>query len=265
MKNTIPLIIAVILGAAAVFAVSRMIRRDAGADDVNYIDVVAAARDITPKDDGIKDSWIMKRRVEAASAPVKAIRWSEANSVLSQKTLRTIARGDYILSSDVSGVELRLSGLVAEGEWAVPVTFSDPALVKFMQPGDEIAILGAYSLKEAKKKIDYSEKADVVEKQALSVIFPCVRILDIGKGDGVRRDEDGVGSAGTIVVSLDPQQAAALVAAQREMELFPALRRSNDVSVRRRRDVGMVNDKTFRELKQGLDVVVLPDSGSVDK
>lgn len=265
MKNTIPLVIAVILGSAAVFGVSRMIKRDSSSDEANYIYVVAAARDITPKDDGIKESWIKRRRVEADSAPSKAIRWSEANSVINQKTLRTIARGDYILSSDVSGVELRLSGLVAEGEWAVPVTFSDPSLVKFMQPGDEIAILGAYSLKETKKKIDHSEKADVVEKQALSVIFPCVRILDIGKGDGVRRSEDGVGSAGTIVVSLNPQQASALVAAQREMELFPALRRPNDASVRRRRDVGIVSDKTFRELKQGLDVVVLPDSGSVDK
>lgn len=265
MKNTIPLIIAVLLGAAAVFAVSRMIKRDAESEDLKYIYIVAAAKDITPKDDGIKESWIMKRRVEAASAPAKAIRWSEANSVISQTVLRTIARGDYILSSDVSGVEIRLSGLVADGEWAVPVTFSDPSLVKFMQPGDEIAILGAYSLKETKKKMDYSEKADVVEKQALSVIFPCVRILDIGNGDGVRRSEDGVGAAGMIVVSLDPQQASALVAAQREMELYPALRRPNDVSVRRRRDVGMVNDKTFQELKQGLDVIVLPDSGSVDK
>lgn len=265
MKNTIPLAVAVVLGAAAVFAVSRMIKRGTSTDEANYIYVVAATRDITPKDDGIKESWIKKRRVDAASAPIKAIMWSQANSVINQKTLRTIARGDYILSSDVSGVELRLSGLVAEGEWAVPVTFSDPSLVKFMQPGDEIAILGAYSQKETKKKIDHSEKAEVIERQALSVIFPCVRILDIGKGDGVRRDEDSVGSAGTIVVALNPQQASVLVAAQREMELFPALRRPNDVSVRRRRDVGLVNDKTFSDLKQGLDVVVLPDSGSSDK
>ena len=261
MKNTIPLIVAILLGSLAVWAVSRMIKPSDADAEKKYVDVVAAARDITPKDDEIKDAWLMKRTVEASSVPANAIYWEQANLVVRQKAMRTIARGDYILKSDISGVEVRLSGLVAEGEWAVPVTFSDPALVKFLQPGDEIAILGSFVMKEEKKKIDMSEKADIQENRAMSVVFPCVHILDIGKGDGVRRDEDGVGGVGTIIVALNPQQAATLVAAQREMELFPALRRSNDPSVRRRRDVGLVNDKTFQDLKTGLEVVTLPDSG----
>lgn len=265
MKNTIPIIVAIVLGSLAVWAVSRMIKSSDADAEKRYVDVVAAARDITPKDDEIKESWLMKRSVELSSVPAKAIPWSQANQVVRQKALRTIASGDYILLSDISGASGRLSGLVAEGEWAVPVTFSDPALVKFLQPGDEIAILGAFTMKEEKKKIDMSEKADVQENQALSVIFPCVHILDIGKGDGVRRDEDGVGGMGTIIISLNPQQAATLVAAQREMELFPALRRSNDPSVRRRRDVGIVNDKTFQNLKSGLEVVTLPDVGASGK
>ena len=107
-----------------------------------------------------------------------------------------------------------------------------------------------------------SEKADVKEIQSMSVIFPCVRILDIGKGDGVRRGEEG---AGTVIVSLNPQQAMTLVAAQREMELFPALRRENDASVRRRRDVGLVSDGTFKHIKEGLSVITIPDSGAEGK
>ena len=262
MKNIIPIIIAIVLGAAAVFSVSRMIRPGGADADKEYVDIVAAARDITPKDDAIKDSWLMKRRVERSSMPAKAILWSRMNMVVRQKSLRAIARGDYVLSSDIAGVDLRLSGLVAEGEWAVPVTFADAALVRFLQPGDEIAILGAYSTKEVKKKIDMSEKADVKEGQAMSVIFPCVRILDIGKGDGVRRGEEG---AGTVIVSLNPQQAMTLVAAQREMELYPALRRENDASVRRRRDVGLVGEGTFQHIKSGLDVVTIPDTGASAK
>ena len=222
MKNTIPLIVAILLGSLAVWAVSRLIKPSDADAEKKYVDVVAAARDITPKDDDIKDSWLMKRTVEISSVPAKAIPWTQANRVVRQKAMRTISRGDYILMSDISGMDVHLSGLVAEGEWAVPVTFSDPALVRFLQPGDEIAILGAYVLKE---------------------------------------DEDGIGGVGTIIVSLNPQQAATLVAAQREMELYPALRHSNDPSVRRRRDVGLVNDKTFQDLKTGLEVVTLPDSG----
>ena len=262
MKNVIPLIIAILLGSAAVYAVSRLIK-PAGADEERQQEfVVAAARDISPDDGPIRESWLMKRKADRASLPANAILWSQMNKVVRQNTIRLISRGDYVLASDVSGVDIRLSGLVAEGEWAIPVSFSDTALVKFLQPGDEIAILGAYVQKEEKKRIDMSEKAEIKEIQAMSVIFPCVRILDIGNGDGVRRGEEG---AGTIIVSLNPQQAMTLVAAQREMELYPALRRSNDASVRRRRDVGLVDENTFQHLKTGLDSVTIPDGGAAAK
>ena len=259
MKNTIPLVAAVVLGLLAVFAVSRMIRpKDTDKED-RYVLVVSAAKDITPKDGPIKESWLMKRRVEMTSLPAKAILWNQLNRVVGQSTVRTIARNDYVLSSDVAGMEIRLSGTLAEGEWAVPVTFSDPSLVRFLQPGDEVAILGTFVTQELVQKTDMSEKPETVEVRSTSVIFPCVRILDIGKGDGIRRDEDAGGN-GTIVVALNPQQAATLVAAQRLMELYPALRRSNDMHALKRRDVGIVTDKTLSGLKENLEPVSIPDN-----
>ena len=48
MKNTIPLIIAVILAAAAVFAVSKMIKPKDGEAEKQFVDVVAAAKAIAP-------------------------------------------------------------------------------------------------------------------------------------------------------------------------------------------------------------------------
>ena len=140
------------------------------------------------------------------------------------------------------------------------MTFSDPALIQFLQPGDEIAILGTSILREVISKTDESEKADVIEQRATSVVFPCVRILDIGKGDSIRREEDG-GRSGTIIVTLTPQQAATLVAAQRTMELYPALRRPNDINALKRKDVGVVTDRTFDSLKQNLEPIVIPDGG----
>lgn len=264
MKNTIPLIIAVVLGLAAVFAVSRMIRpKDDGKND-QYVWVVAAGREITPKDDQIKETWLVKRRAEISSLPAKAIPWNQSNRVVGQKTIRTIAKDDYILSSDVAGMDIRLSTTVGEGEWAVPVTFSDPALIQFLQPGDEIAILGTFMMKEEIKKTDESEKPEIIEQRATSVLFPCVTILDIGSGDSIRREEDN-GKNGTIVVALKPEQAATLVAAQRTMELYPALRRSNDQSALRRRDVGVVNESTFNNLKQDLKPVLIPDGAELKK
>ena len=261
MKNTIPLVIAVVLGLIAVFAVSRMIRPKDSERESQYVEVVSASKEITPKDDAIKEDWLVPRRVELSSLPTKAIPWSQRNQVVGQTTIRTIARNDYILSSDVKGMEIRLAGALSEGEWAVPVTFSDPSLVLFLQPGDEIAILATSVSQKKIQKADVTEQAEVEEERSTSVIFPCVRILDIGKGDAIRRGEDAGGN-GTIIVALNPQQAATLVAAQRIMELYPALRRSSDMSSLKRRDVGIVNDSTLEGLKANLEPVVIPDNAS---
>ena len=263
MKNTIPIIVAVVLGLLAVFAVSRMIRPKDMDRESQYAWVVSAAKEITPGDGPIKESWLMKRRVERNSMPAKAITWDQLNRVVGQPSVRAITRGDYVLVSDVSGMDVRLSGTVGEGEWAVPVTFSDPSLVQFLQPGDEIAILSTSIMQELVRKTDASEKPEIVEQRVTSVLFPCVRILDIGKGDGIRRAEDG--AAGTIIVAMSPQQSATLVAAQRTMELYPALRRSNDVNAQRRGDVGMVTDATFKGLKEHLEPVVIQDGPATGK
>ena len=263
MKNTLPLIVAVLLAAAAVFAVSRMIRPSEGEREGQYVWVVSAARNISPTDGHIKESWLMKRKVELASTPAKAIPWNQKNRVVGQNTVRSIAIGDYVLSSDVAGMDVRLSGALGIGEWAVPVTFSDPGLVHSLQPGDEIAILGLTTVKEAIQKTDTTEEPEYVERMVTSVVFPRVRILDTGKGDAIRREEDhDSGRKGTVIVALAPQEAATLVAAQRTMELYPALRRADDTYALRRRDVGIVTEGTFEGLKKGLEPIVIPDNGS---
>lgn len=257
MKNVVPLIMAVVLGLAAVYGVTRLVSTNAAEEEKKFTYVVAAARDIVYRDGEIKDSWIRKRRVEISSVPAKAIPWSQANQVVGQTVTRTVARNDYILSSDISGVDIRLANTVGAGEWAVPVTFADSKLVKFLKPGDEIAILAASKMKTTVSKRDQSQKSTEVEEDTMSVIFPCVRILDIGKGDGLRRSEDMGGD--TIILALSPREAMTITAAQRQMELYPALRRANDINALRRRDVGIVNEKTFQDLKQNLETVALPD------
>ena len=87
-----------------------------------------------------------------------------------------------------------------------------------------------------------------------------MRVLDIGKGDALRRAEDAFGD--TIILSLSPKQAMTLTAAQRRMELYPALRRANDVNAQRRRDVGIIDETTFMKIRQGLETVELPDGSN---
>ena len=265
MKNIIPLVVAILLGGLAVFAVSRMIRpKDTDQED-QFVLVVAASRDITPKDGPIKESWLMSRKVEATSIPEKAILYAQKNRVIGQNTVRTISRNDYILASDVAGMDIRLEAL-GTGEWAVPVTFSDPGLIRMLQPGDEIAILGLMAVKDVVQKTDTTEEPEYVEHMVTSVLFPCVRVLDVGKGDAIRREENSdSGQQGTIIVAMPPHEAAAIVAAQRKMELYPALRKAADTYAMRRRDVGIVTDATFESLKNGLEAIIIPDNGGKDE
>ncbi len=257
MKNTIPLIVAVVLAGAAVFAVSRLIRPKEDDNQKQYVEVVAAAQ-LIPVNTEIDESMLKERKVEISSIPAKAIPINQKNRVIGQKVTRAIAKDDYVVLDDVAGRGKTLSELVGEGEWAVPVTFSDASLVQFLEPGVEIAILGTFTVKKTIAKMDGTEKPDIVEEEATHVVFPCVRILDIGHGDGIRREENGRRN-GTIIVSLTPQQAATLVAAQRTMDLYPALRRPADGGSMKRRDVGMVTEKTFEDLRKGLEPVTLPD------
>ena len=257
MKNTIAMIVFVVLAAAAVWGVSRLIRPKDEDNQKQYVEVVAAAKGIAV-DTQITDSMLKVRKVEVSSIPAKAIPAAQKNRVIGQKVTRAIVEGDYVTLDDVAGRGMTLSELVGEGEWAVPVTFADASLVQFLEPGLEIAILGTFTVKKTIPKMDGTEKPDVVDEEATHVVFPCVRILDIGHGDGIRREENGRGN-GTIIVSLTPQQAATLVAAQRNMDLYPALRRPADGGSLKRRDVGMVTEKTFEDLRKGLETVVLPD------
>lgn len=256
MKNTIPIIIAVVLAAAAVFAFSKIIHSKTNEQTVRqYVEVVAASKPIAAGAP-ISVSMLKKRVADAGSVPKNAIPWELRASAEGIRPTHPIAEGDYVVSEDLAGWRMTLPEKLGEGEWAVPVTFADSSLVQFLQPGVEIAILGTYTQTRKIHKVDASEKADEVKEEATSVVFPCVRILDIGRGDGIRREDGG---AGTIIVSLKPQQAATLVAAQRTMDLYPALRRTGDQGSLKRRDVGMVTEATFGSLRTGLEPVTIPD------
>lgn len=266
MKNVVPVIIVVALGFVAVFSVSRLLHRNDKQDAPQTVSIVAAAKDILPNDGPVKENWLMKREVEAISCPMKAIPWGEVQRVIGQTVARPVLRGDYVLSADVQAVDIHLDTAVAEGEWAVPITFSDQTLTRFLQPGMEISILATHLLREEVRGKDATQKPEIVERRATSVLFPCVKILDVGKGDATRRISEFGENPGSsvIVVSVTPQQAATIIAAQRTMELYPALRRTADPSARMRRDVGIVNDDTFKALQENMETVRLP-AGAVEK
>ena len=163
-------------------------------------------------------------------------------------------------------IQTTLSDCTRQGEWTVPVTFSDPALVKMLMPDDEIAIISTYvsSHVTVDKEMTQSDGSGVkmTESRETSVLLPCVRVIGIANENGSFRE--GGSSSGTVFVSLPPQQAMILIAAQRESELYPVLRKRNDSVALNRKDGGVVNAETFAGIRKGLAPAELPEVPNKD-
>jgi Flp pilus assembly protein CpaB len=251
MKNYIPLVLAVLLGLAAVFAVSRLLAARHEAKE-ETLSVVAAARDIAAGEELTEDAF-MKKVVAVSARPAQAIAWSTYSMIQGQKAKVPIAGGDYILLSDI-GLSRSMANIVGEGEWAITLNVGESGISKFIQPGDEVAVVGTFNIETTTAAADISAGASNLLKQATLVLFPRVRVLDV-----TRPIEAGEGPTGEILLALPPPQAQALIAAQRQaVELTLALRRPGDETAINRLDAGMVDEQTFASLLNGLKSVTVP-------
>jgi len=252
MKNFIPLILAVLLGLAAVLAVARLLKaRETVAEKTTR--VVAVARDVTAGDVLTADA-IREKVIPVSARPAQAIFWSRSEMVVGQKALRSIAQGDYVLLSDV-GLSRSMANIVGDGEWAVSLTVPGGGIAKIVQPGDEVAVIGTFKITTKKVSADQAAAPEEVSQEATLVLFPRVRVLDVGlKSSGEQE------TVSDIILSLPPREAQVLVAAQREAEMTLALRRPGDDAAINRMDSGMVDATTFANLLQGLAPVVLPET-----
>lgn len=248
-KNIIPLVLAVILALAAVFAVNRLIGQKTPMAGEELVDVVVAARTLSPGD-LINEGAFTKKRIPRSAAPSKAIGWNQTAMILNQKMKTSVSRGDYIVLDDI-GVGRGLSDMVGDGEWAVSISLNGGAITNRLRPGDEIAIVGTFTLKEEKKSAVLGQNEKASSRKITTVILPQVRIIAL---DGNRQQ-----GGDEFVLALPPQQAQMLLAAQAQgIELAPALRRPHDESNLNRTTIGLVDMKTFYDLTKGVERTHIP-------
>lgn len=237
MKNFIPLVLAVVLGLAAVFGIRHLLAERETATAAT-VAVVVAAQDV-PVNTVLTESVLAKREVPRNAVPAKAILWQQRALIVRQKSMRNVLRGDYIQWSDM-GRSDGVSNLVGEGEWAISVPFSDTTIGAMLRPGDEIAIVGTFDAPAQQGK-------DAKRSRVTTTILPRVRIIGVS-GE----------SESTIVLSLKPEQAQLLIDAQRVASLYPALRRPNDDTNLDRLKTGMVSASTYDQLLTGQKLIELP-------
>lgn len=213
MKNTIPLIIAVIFGLAAVLAVSRTLAQKENARG-KTVSVLKASRTLKAGDTlGANDftNHVIPADVYIAG---QQVRYEDRNMVEGLKLNHDVMQRSFIMMSDFEVADSPSSD-VGLGEWAVPAHFADTALLNYIQRGDEIAIVLWQKVQtvEAVSR-DRSAGSKVVEGQEAVVLFPRKRVMNIMQNG--------------VVLSLSPQEAMTLLAAQRKGDLYPVLRRRGD-------------------------------------
>lgn len=245
MKNSIPLIVAVVLGLAAVFAVSRVISSNLSQQE-EMAEVVAAQRDI-PAGETLADGFYRPKKVPRSALPAQAILWNRAAMLNGQKLKNAKASGDYIYLSDFETQSI--GNVVGEGEWAVAIQLPSRSIASMLKPGDEVAIVATFQVEEKAQGGDLNRTKT---REVTTVLFPRVRVLEIGGGLSAGDQ------SGTLVLQLPPQQAQTLIAASRVASLYPALRRPNDTTALNRLDAGVVDFKTFKGLLDGQESVVVP-------
>lgn len=217
MKNTIPLVMAVLLGLAAVFAVGRMAARSSGEKD-EKIPVLIANKNLSAGTEVGEDDFGVREIPRSAYIGHQHVRAENLNLVAGQRLVRNIDRGSFVLLDDVMAATGGLSQEVTRGEWAVPMHFADSTLVAQLQPGDEIAVVMIAQDRRPTGKKDVEGNDETARVQTARVLFPMVRVL--------RKTQDG------ILVSLEPQEAQRLLVAQLGSPLYPMLRRRGDSSHR---------------------------------
>ena len=248
-KNIIPLVLAVVLALAAVFAVNRIIAQKTPMAGEELVDVVVAARNLSAGD-LINDGAFRSKQIPRTAAPSKAIMWSQSSMILNQKMKTSVSQGDYIVLDDI-GVGRGLSDMIGDGEWAVSISLNGGAITNLLRPGDEIAVIGTFTLKEEKKSAVLGQGSKESSRKITTVILPRVRILAL---DGNRQQ-----GGDEFVLALPPQHAQMLLAAQSQsIELSPALRRPHDESNLNRTTAGLVDMETFYNLVKGVERTNIP-------
>lgn len=213
MKNTIPLIIAVMLGLAAVFAVNRSLARNGKAADRMQAIVVANRELATGArlESGVCGSVLIP---ESAYLPGRHVLASSIPRIEGLPVAHKISMGAHILWDDIdtgAGGEQ-----VGKGEFMVDVKFEDSPLVEHLKPLDEIAIAAMQTIEEEEEATDANLNVARPKRsvQRLSVLFPCVKVLGV--------------SEGTVSISAPPEKALQLQMASLSFPLYPLLRRTGD-------------------------------------
>jgi Flp pilus assembly protein CpaB len=234
MKNTFPLIIAIVIGVVALFAIHQYVKNkeDLAAAQLKGTPVVAAATDI-PAGTEITPRMLHPMDVPPRFIPAQAIQGSDqVKLVIGSKTAVNIKADQMILWSDlVTENRGGLSSIIPEGQGAFTVPIGQGVKSDLIQPSDHIDIIGTFSIPRSGQAVSGSvaswrQASDLVNV----VLLQNVTVLAVGGNFNGASGAPGAGG-GDLTLALTLPEAQELMFAGQNGQLGAILRRNGATDV----------------------------------
>jgi len=256
MKNKFPLIIAVVIGVAALFAINQYVKKmqqQANAQ-LKGLPIVAASVDI-PAGTALTVQMLGPREVPQQFIPAQAIQGSDSvKQILGTKTRVSIRAGQLVLWSDlVSESHGGLASIIPAGEGAFTVSIDKGVKPGLIQPSDHIDIIGSFAVPKPAQPLP---TATATWRQGSDVVNVCllqnVTVLAVGEtfGGEVRSQSD---AGGGLTLALTLAEAQMLMFAEQNGQLGAILRREGATTVVERSELPRVTFDAIDKIIGDLD------------
>jgi pilus assembly protein CpaB len=227
VRPTLPLILSIALGTAAVLMVRNYItgEKQAMKKGLEPVRIVVARRNI-PANEPLEVEWVAARPVPKKFVHANAIYPEEVDLIIGRELVYPVRAGDPILWMDFKGGERYrgFSTMIKESERAMTVRVDEMSTIAgLIQPGDHIDMLGTF-----KRTSDSRDSRN--ELETTITLLQNVVVLAIGQitsaRSGMRKDRS---ASGMLTILVTPEEAALLIHAQRVGKLYNVLRNPEDI------------------------------------
>lgn len=250
MKKKLPLIIALVFGAAALFSIRSYVNqvRDEAAKSQKMVQVIGSRLAI-PAGTELTPEMLYPMPFPAKHLPAQAIqRQSDIKLIVGRRTAVRLEPNQILLWSDLAGDTDRggFSTVIPSGERAYTVTISKGVRPGLVQNGDHIDIMATFSLPKEERGAGQVASWRLGSDMVNVVLLQNVTVLAVG--DSYSESGRGDSGGGTdLTLSLTLQEAQSLMFASQHGELGATLRRDGSVDVKTREELPRV---TFGDVEK---------------
>jgi Flp pilus assembly protein CpaB len=256
MKNKFPLVVAIVVGVLALFAIKSYVNRmeQNTQAQLRGDPVVAASRDI-PAGTELTMQMIVAKPVPRKFIPPQAIEGqAQVKQIIGRKTGARIQAGQIILWTDLASEgRATLASIIPAGEGAYTVSISKGIKASLMQPNDHVDIIGSFAVPKPSTPVptaaaNWRQGADMVNV----VLLQNVTVLAVGEAfsGGARPQGSGTGD---LTLSLTLPEAQLLMFAAQHGELGAVLRREGDGDIKARTELPRLTFEAIDKIIGDLD------------